>query len=50
MFRSSPTREMKNEDTSFDIIGIIEGEILENRRIPTMRSTSNNRTSDIDTR
>ena len=50
MVRSSPTREMQTEDTTFDFLGIIEEEILENKTIPIMRSTSSNRTSDLDTR
>ena len=50
MVRSSPTREMKTEDTTFDILGIIEEEILEEKRIPNIRSTYITRTIDIDTR
>ena len=41
---------MKTDDATFDILGIIEEEILENKTIPTMRSTSSNRASDLDTR
>ena len=44
---SSPTREMITGDTTFGILGIIEEDILENKRNPFMRSTSTNLTSDL---